>query len=278
MSNNITLIERIKETIAFIHQSYNASPISIGIVLGSGLSNLTNEIEIEKEIAYEDIPHFPVSTVEGHGGKLIFGKLAGKSIIAMSGRFHFYEGYTPQEVTYPVRVMKFLGVEYLLLSNAAGSVNPTYRVGDLVLIKDHISFFTPNPLIGRNESAFGTRFPDMSEPYSKNLIKKAKNVAALNNFELKEGVYVGVTGPTFETHAEYKLIKVLGGDVVGMSTVQECIVANHAGMRVFGVSIVTDEGIRDTENKITHEEVLEAARAAEPKLSALFKGLVEAIG
>ena len=268
------LLVKLQETVDYIRGLYSEN-VSTGIVLGSGLGNLVNEIKIEKEIPYEEIPNFPVSTVKGHSGRLIFGHLGGKKIIAMSGRFHFYEGYTPEEVTFPVRVMKLLGVNTLLLSNAAGSVNTGFKVGDLVVINDHISFFQPNPLIGKNIDELGTRFPDMSEPYSSALKKIAFDIAAQQQFELKEGVYVGVTGPTFETHAEYRFIKFMGGDLVGMSTVQECIVANHAGMQVFCISVVTDEGIRETDNKITHEEVLEAAKAAEPKLSAVFKGIVE---
>ena len=268
------IINKLNETVAYIKSVYDKE-YTAAIVLGSGLGNLVNEIQIEKEIPYEEIPHFPVSTVKGHSGKLIFGELGGKKIVAMSGRFHFYEGYTTEQVTFPVRVMKLLGVNTLLLSNAAGSVNPDFKVGDLVVITDHISFFQPNPLVGKNIEELGTRFPDMSEPYSKELKTLAFDIAAENNFKLKEGVYVGVTGPTFETHAEYRFIKMMGGDLVGMSTVQENIVANHAGMRVFCISVVTDEGIRETENKITHEEVLEAAKAAEPKLSAVFKGIVE---
>lgn len=270
------IMQQLRETVDYIRSEY-AGAVQTGIVLGSGLGNLVSEIQIEKVIPYGQIPHFPVSTVKGHSGKLIFGELNGKKVVAMSGRFHFYEGYDTTQVTFPVRVMKLLGVETLLLSNAAGSVNPSFKVGDIVAIRDHVSFFTPNPLVGKNIEELGTRFPDMSEPYSLKLIAKAKEIAQEKNYELKEGVYVGVTGPTFETHAEYRLIKALGGDLVGMSTVQECIVANHAGMKVFCISVVTDEGIRETENKITHEEVLEAATAAEPKLSAIFKGLVECL-
>lgn len=268
------LLSKLNETVSFIKKEYD-KPLTAAIVLGSGLGNLVNEINIEKEIPYEQIPNFPVSTVEGHSGKLIFGELSGKKIVAMSGRFHYYEGYTPEEVTFPVRVMKLLGVETLLLSNAAGSVNPDFKVGDLVVITDHISFFQPNPLIGKNIDELGTRFPDMSEPYSIEIKQLALDIALQQAFSLKQGVYIGVTGPTFETHAEYRFIKFMGGDLVGMSTVQECIVANHAGMKVFCISVVTDEGIRETDNKITHEEVLEAAKAAEPKLSAIFKGIVE---
>jgi len=270
------IMKDLKETAKFLKKQYKDIP-TVGIVLGSGLGNFINEIAIEKEVPYGDIPNFPVSTVEGHKGKLIFGKLSGKTVIAMAGRFHFYEGYSAQDVVFPIRVMKLLGVETLLLSNAAGGVNTSYNVGDIMIIKDHVSFFTPNPLIGKNIAEFGPRFPDMSEPYKKHLIEKAKAIAVAHNFDVKEGVYLAVTGPTFETRAEYKLIHVLGADVVGMSTVQECIVANHSGIEVFAMSVVTDVGIREEENIITHEEVLEAAKLAEPKLATIFKELVAAI-
>ncbi|MFN5986397.1 MAG: purine-nucleoside phosphorylase, partial [Chitinophagaceae bacterium] len=195
----------------------------------------------------------------------------------LEGRFHFYEGYYPEQVSFTVRVLKLLGVQNLILSNAAGGVNPDYQVGDLMIIKDHISFFTINPLIGKNESSLGTRFPDMSEPYAQEFIDKAKAIAATHQIKVHEGVYVGVTGPTFETRAEYKLIKFVGGDVVGMSTVQENIAAVHCGMRVFAISVVTDLGIREDNNVITHQEVLEAANTAEPKLTLIISDLVKAI-
>lgn len=269
-------MQQFQETVSFLQKQYPHQP-EIGIVLGSGLGNFANAINVEKEVAYGDIPHFPVSTVQGHKGRLIFGTLSGKRVVAMAGRFHFYEGYTPQEVVFPIRVMKLLGIHTLLLSNAAGGVNPGFKVGDIMVIKDHVSFFTPNPLIGKNLEEFGPRFPDMSEPYKKELITKAKDIAARNGFDIKEGVYVAVTGPTFETRAEYKLIHALGGDVVGMSTVQESIVANHMGIKVFAVSIITDLGIREEDNIITHEEVLQAAKEAEPKLALLFTELTASI-
>lgn len=271
-----TSLQKYEETTAFLRSQYAHSP-EVGIVLGSGLGNLSREIAIEKEVPYGEIPHFPVSTVQGHSGRLIFGVLGGKKVVAMAGRFHYYEGYDPLDVVFPVRVMHLLGVKTLLLSNAAGAVNPDFKVGDIMIIKDHISFFTPNPLIGKNIEEFGPRFPDMSEPYRKHLIEIAKKIGKKHQFDLKEGVYVGVTGPTFETRAEYRLIQVVGGDVVGMSTVQENIVAVHMGMNVFAASVVTDLGIREDENKITHEEVLEAAREAEPKLATLFRELIAAI-
>lgn len=271
-----SILTKINETAAFLRQQYPHQP-SAGIVLGSGLGNFASEIKIEKEVAYTDIPHFPVSTVEGHSGKLIFGELSGKKVLAMSGRFHYYEGYSAQDVVYPIRVMRQLGVQTLFLSNAAGAVNVDYEVGDIMLIRDHISFFTPNPLVGPNIAEWGPRFPDMSEPYSKKLIEKAKEIGQKHQYDLKEGVYVGVTGPTFETRAEYKLILAVGGDVVGMSTVQETIAAVHMGMEVFAASVVTDLGIREEENKITHEEVLAAAKEAEPRLATLFRELLASI-
>jgi purine-nucleoside phosphorylase len=269
-------LEQIQETVHFIRSRYAIRPIA-GIVLGSGLSNLSDEIIVEEEISYDDIPHFPVSTVEGHHGKLIFGRLSGKIIVAMSGRFHFYEGYTAREVAYPIRVMKYLGIETLLISNAAGGLHPSFKVGDLMLIHDHISLLTVNPLLGKNDIELGPRFPDMSEPYSKELILMAEKIAARLEITLKKGVYVGVTGPTFETRAEYSMLRLLGADAVGMSTVQEVIVARHMGLPVFAMSVITDLGIREDDNIITHQEVLEAAAKAEPKMSAIFKAMVSSI-
>ncbi|MBS1762626.1 MAG: purine-nucleoside phosphorylase [Bacteroidetes bacterium] len=267
------MLEKINEAVSFIKGIYDVQPIA-GIVLGSGLGSFTSQMEIEKEIPYSEIPHFPVSTVEGHSGKLIFGKLAGKQVVAMAGRFHFYEGYQPQQVIFPIRVMKYLGIKNLFLSNAAGATNTSFKVGDLMIITDHVSFFIPNPLIGKNIPEFGTRFPDMSEPYSKDLIEKAKMIGKNAGYDLKTGVYYAVTGPTFETHAEYKMLHVMGCDAVGMSTVQEAIIAVHMGIKVFAMSVITDLGIREDNNVITHEEVLEAAKNAEPKLTHMFKELV----
>lgn len=269
----LSLLQQIEETVRAIRAVSSSVP-RVGIVLGSGLGNLSREIVIEKEISYTAIPHFPVSTVEGHHGKLIFGSLDGRPVVVLSGRFHYYEGYTPQQVVYPIRVMKFLGVQTLLLSNAAGGMNSRFRVGDLMIIRDHISLFVVNPLLGKNESELGPRFPDMSEPYDQGLIQKAKALAARLEIPVHEGVYAGVTGPTFETRAEYKLLHIAGGDAVGMSTVQEVIAARHIGLSVFAMSVITDLGIREEDNIITHEEVLAAATAAEPKLTALFRGLV----
>ena len=268
-----SVIDKLKETVAFIKNIYPQIP-EAGIVLGSGLGNFLSEIKVEASISYESIPHFPVSTVEGHEGKMVFGELNGVKIVAMAGRFHYYEGYSAEDVVYPIRVMKMLGIKSLLLSNAAGGVNTSFKVGDLMIITDHISMAIINPLLGKNEEELGPRFPDMSEAYSRSMIQKAKAVGKRLNINLQEGVYFGVTGPTFETHAEYKMIKILGADAVGMSTVQEVIVAAHMGLPVFAISVITDMGIRDDDNIITHEEVLAAANNAEPLLTELFKQLV----
>ena len=270
------LMQQLEATAGFI-QSKITTKANTAIILGSGLGNLSSVIEADFSIPYSEIPNFPVSTVEGHKGRLILGTLNGKKVWVMEGRFHFYEGYTAEQVVFPIRVLKLLGVENLLLSNAAGGVNKAYEVGDLMIIKDHISFFTPNPLLGKNEPALGTRFPDMSAPYANAFIDKAKRIAAEHQIKVHEGVYIGVTGPTFETRAEYQLIKIAGGDVVGMSTVQENIAAVHCGMKVFAMSVVTDLGIREDNNVITHEEVLAAANAAEPLLTLIFSALVKEI-
>src|SRR5215213_4797194 len=237
--------DKIIEAANFL-EGYKLKNTTIGVVLGSGLGNFAEEIQVHKEIDYEDIPHFPIATVEGHHGKLI---------IAMSGRFHYYEGYSAQDVVFPIRVMKQLGVQTLFISNAAGGVNPSLRVGDLMIITDHISMATINPLLGENDNRLGPRFPDMSEPYKKELITQAKKIADHLSIRVHEGVYFGVTGPTFETRSEYKMIHVLGGDAVGMSTVQEVIAAVHAGMHVFAMSVITDIGIREEDNIITHADI-----------------------
>ena len=246
-----TTIEQLRETSKFIKEKYPHQP-QVGIVLGSGLGNLSREIEVEQEIDYAVIPHFPLPTVEGHHGKLVFGNLGGKRVVAMNGRFHYYEGYTAQQVVFPIRLMKFLGAHTLLISNAAGGMNRSFKVGDLMIINDHISLFTVNPLIGVNHEELGLRFPDMSDPYNKQLIIKAKKIAAHLNIPVKEGIYAGVTGPTFETRAEYKLLHIAGGDAVGMSTVQEVVAAVHAGLRVFAMSVITDIGIREEELSLIH--------------------------
>ncbi len=270
------LIKQLNETCEAIRGYYSQTP-EAGIVLGSGLGNFRSEVEIECEIPYEKIPNFPVSTVEGHRGALIFGKIGGKTVVCMAGRFHFYEGYSAEQASFPIRVMKWLGIKALFLSNAAGGMNPAFNVGDLMIITDHISFFTPNPLIGPNNNDIGPRFPDMSEPYDKTLVNKATEIATGLGLKVFHGVYCAVTGPTFETRAEYKLLHLLGCDTVGMSTVQECIVARHMGLPVFAMSVVTDLGIMDVPTVITHHEVLEAAAAAEPKMTAIFKGLISSL-
>lgn len=269
-------LHNIKESADYIRSVANIEA-GIGIILGSGLGGFATQISIEKEIAYTDIPHFPVSTVQGHSGKLMVGRSGGKQLLIMSGRFHYYEGYSSSEVVFPIRVMQQLGVKTLFVSNAAGGVNADFEVGDLMVIKDHISFSIVNPLIGKNIDELGPRFPDMSEPYPKRLIAQAFSIAKDLGIDLKQGIYYGVTGPTFETRAEYKFIHAVGADAVGMSTVQEVIVAVHAGMQVFAVSVITDMGIREEENVITHQEVLDAAKNAEPKLTALLKKMIETI-
>lgn len=268
------MLEKIKKTTEFLKSKVDLKP-EIGIVLGSGLGNLGNEINPVAVIPYKEIPNFPISTVMGHGSNLIFGTLEGKNVVAMQGRFHYYEGYTMQEITFPIRVMKALGVQSLFLSNAAGGMNPDFEVGDIMLIVDHINFMGTNPLIGPNHDELGPRFPDMSEPYSKKFINLAKQCANNLNIPIKEGVYVAVTGPNFETPAEYKFFRIIGGDAVGMSTVPEVIVAAHSGLPVFGVSIITDLGGFEDIQPISHEEVLKAADAAEPKLSAIIKAMLK---
>ncbi len=265
--------EKLQETVSFIQSKILAKPIA-GIILGSGLGGLVNDIEVSVSLDYHDIPNFPVSTVKGHGGELLFGKVNGKEVVMLSGRFHYYEGYTMQEVTFPVRVMKMLGAELLMVSNAAGGMSKAFNVGDLMIIKDHINLFPEHPLRGKNDETMGPRFPDMTEPYALALVEKAKSIAAKNNILVHEGVYIGLQGPTFETKAEYKWLHIIGGDTVGMSTVPEVIVAKHMGMKVFGMSVITDLGIRDEMNIITHEEVLEAANIAAPRMALIFKELL----
>lgn len=267
------LLQKIKEAADFIQKKTNFKP-AVGIILGSGLSDLVNQLQIHDTIAYKDIPHFPVSTVIGHPGKLVLGTLNGKKVAVLQGRFHFYEGYTMQEVAFPVRVLKFIGAETLLLTNASGGLNPAIRVGELMVITDHINLQITNPLIGRNEEELGPRFPDQHAVYDKNLIQLALNIAAENKIKCHSGVYVGTPGPTFETPAEYKFMRIIGGDAVGMSTVPEAIVARHMNMRIFGVSVITDEGNPDTPVKVSHEEVLKAANEAEPKMSLLITRLI----
>ena len=271
------MIEKIKSTVAFIQKQINAKP-EVGIILGSGLGGLVNEISIEKTFDYNTIPEFPVSTVEGHQGRLIFGKLGGKNVVAMKGRFHYYEGYSMQEVTFPVRVMKLLGIKYLFVSNASGGLNATFNVGDIMIISDHINMFPINPLIGKNMDELGIRFPDMSEAYDKKLIKKAIEIAEKNNIKVRTGVYVGSSGPTLETPAEYKHFRIIGADATGMSTVPEVIVARHMNIPCFAISIITNKGISDKTEKITtHTDVQDIASQAEPKMTLIMKKLIASL-
>lgn len=245
-----------------------------GIILGSGLGGLVDKLEIKHSLSYSDIPGFPVSTVQGHGNRLLFGILNGVHVVVMQGRFHFYEGYSMQEITFPVRVMKAIGIKKLLLSNASGGVNPNYKVGDLMIIEDHINLMGINPLIGPNDEKEGPRFPDMSEPYDPSLRKKAKEIGSRLGYDCHSGVYASVTGPTFETKAEYKYIRIIGADCVGMSTVPEVIVARHMNLPVFAMSVITDLGGNDQVQPITHEEVLHVAGIAGQKLTEIFAELI----
>lgn len=265
------MINTIKQTAEFIQQKVNFTP-EVGIILGTGLGGLVNHIEIAHTLPYNEIPNFPVSTVEGHAGRLIFGTLGGKRVVAMQGRFHYYEGYAPEQVVFPVRVMKMLGIENLFVSNASGGINSSFRVGDLMVITDHINLI-PNVLIGKNYNELGPRFPDMSEPYSRALDALATEVAAENGIKLQYGCYVGTTGPTFETPKEYGYFKAIGGDAVGMSTTPEVIAARHMGLPVFGISIITNAAFSG--QKSTHEEVQQEGAKAEKRMSALIVGMLE---
>lgn len=270
------IFSRVQQTASYIRVYVKSSP-KVGIILGSGLGGLTDIIEKTSTLHYSDIPHFPVSTVKGHGGELIFGRIGGTEVVLMCGRFHYYEGHSMQAVTFPIRVMKAMGVETLIVSNAAGGMNRDFRIGDLMIISDHINLFPEHPLRGPNDDRLGTRFPDMSHPYDEGLIEKVREIAREQQVEVKMGVYVGLQGPTFETPAEYRWLHTIGGDAVGMSTVPEVIVARHAGMRVFAMSVITDIGISDTPVVITHDEVLEAANAAAPKMAGIVAALVKTL-
>ena len=271
MSN---LITKINETLKVIKQ-HTEEEYTVGIILGTGLGGLAKEIIIEHEIDYANLPHFPVSTVESHKGKLIFGTLGQKKVVAMQGRFHYYEGYSMQQITFPVRVMKFLGVKTLLVSNACGGMNPTFQRGDVMLMVDHINLLGDNPLIGKNEDELGPRFPDMSEPYSNELIYLADKVAEENNIKIQKGIYVAVPGPNLETKAEYRFLRIIGADVVGMSTIPENIVANHMGIKVLGVSIITDECFPDTLQPVNVEEIIATAQKAEPKMTLIMSEVIK---
>ena len=266
-------LSMIKQTAEYIAGIVGDIP-KTAIILGTGLGELVKHIDIETDIPYNTIPNFPVSTVEGHHGRLIFGKLGSKRIMAMQGRFHFYEGYSMKEVTFPVRVMKALGVRTLFVSNAAGGMNPDFKIGDLMIITDHINVFPEHPLRGKNFNELGPRFPGMGHAYSERLIAKALEIGKENGIDLKQGVYVGTQGPTFETPAEYRYFWRIGGDAVGMSTVPEVIVARHGDMEVFGMSVITDMGNEGHIEKVSHEEVQKAAAAAEPKMSFVMEQLI----
>ena len=267
------MLNQIYETCEFINKKTNLTP-EFGVVLGSGLGNFVEDINIEYTLPYSEIPNFPVSTVSGHKGALIFGTINNKKVVAMQGRFHFYEGYSMKEVTFPIRVMKQLGISKLIVSNASGGVNSNYKVGSIVLIKDHINMLPEHPLRGINDERLGPRFVNMSEPYSLKMIEKVKEIAHKLNIEVEEGVYIALQGPTYETLSEYKMIKNIGGDCVGMSTVPEVIVARHMNLETFGISVITDMGTENNIVEVSHEEVLKAAKMTEPKVRALIKELI----
>lgn len=270
------MLERINETVEFIREKTDMSP-AIGIVLGTGLGELVREMEIERKLPYSEIPNFPVSTVTGHRGQLIFGRLSNREVVAMQGRFHFYEGYSMQEITFPIRVMKFLGVRLLILSNASGGVNPEFNIGDLMIVRDHINLMGDNPLIGSNDAGLGPRFPDMSETYDKRIIRLAAKIARHHNIHFQTGVYAAVTGPTFETPAEYRYIRTIGADAVGMSTVPEAVAAKHMNLPCFAVSVISDLGVEGKIVEITHDDVIDAASAVEPKMTLLISEMIREI-
>jgi len=266
------MLEKINRSAQFILKETSSVP-EVGIILGTGLGGLVREIEITHILEYQDIPNFPISTVEGHRGKLIFGNLSGKKVITMQGRFHFYEGYNMQEVTFPVRVMKRLGIKTLIVSNASGGVNPDFEIGDLMIINDHINLI-PNPLIGKNNPEFGPRFPDMSNAYDKKLIEKAEAIAKNNKIKVQKGIYTAVTGPTLETPSEYKYFRIIGSDAVGMSTVPEIIVAHQMEITCFAISIITDLGVPGKIVKVTQTDVLNVAEKSEPLMTLIIKELI----
>lgn len=264
----------VDEAVEFIRKKSSMKP-AVGIVLGTGLGDLVKEIEAETVLSYEDIPHFPLSTVEYHEGKLIFGRISGRDVVAMQGRFHYYEGYTMQQITFPIRVMKFLGVKTLVISNACGGMNPLFARGDLMIMDDHINLLGNNPLIGVNDEEFGPRFPDMSEPYSRRLIALAEKIGLEDKIPLRRGVYVAVPGPNLETRAEYRFLRAIGADVVGMSTIPEVIVARHMNMEVFGISVITDECFPDSLKPVNIADIIETASKAQPNLTLLMRRLIE---
>ena len=272
----LIMLQRIKDITNYIQEKIQVKP-EVGIILGTGLGGLVNEIAVINTIPYKEIPNFPVSTVEGHSGKLIFGTLGNKNVVAMQGRFHYYEGYSLQELALPVRVLYFLGIERLFVSNASGGVNADFEIGDLMILNDHINLLPGNPLIGQNYNELGPRFPDMSEPYDKAMIKKALEIAGKHNIKIQTGTYAVVSGPCLETPAEYRYIKNIGADAVGMSTVPEVIVARHLGLPCFAISIITDMGVEGRIVKVTHEDVQRVAEVAEPKMTLIMKELINGL-
>jgi purine-nucleoside phosphorylase len=269
------MYERIKRTADFIKTEISLQP-ETGIILGTGLGGLATKIIKPQTIEYADIPGFPVSTVKGHEGQLIFGKLGSANVVAMQGRFHYYEGYNMEQITFPVRIMKELGIKRLFVSNASGGLNPGYEIGTLMVISDHINLL-PNPLIGPNDDRLGLRFPDMSHPYDPRLIDLAFDTAKRHSIKIEKGIYVGVTGPTFETPAEYRYFRLIGGDAIGMSTIPEVIVARHAGLPVFGISIITDIGVEGKIVEVSHEDVQREGANAEIKMTAIISGMLDTI-
>ncbi len=270
------MIEKVREAVHFIRSQYKDKPL-IGIILGTGLGALVNEISMDLTIPYEKIPHFPVSTVESHSGKLIFGKLSGKSVVVMQGRFHYYEGYTMQQVTFPVRVMKLLGIEKIFISNASGGLRESMEVSDLMILKDHINLMPENPLRGPHKNEFGPRFPDMSEPYDSDLIDKAMAIAKKNKITVHVGVYAAVQGPNLETPAEYRYLVSIGADAVGMSTIPENIVARQMGLPCFAISVITDLGVEGKIHPVSVEKIIKAAAVAEPRMTLIMKELISAL-
>lgn len=271
------MFQALHETVEYIKRKTSNFQPEIGIVLGTGLGGLVKDIEVEFQLMYANIPNFPISTLEFHSGKLIFGKLQGKNVVAMQGRLHYYEGYSMQQITFPIRTMKALGIAHLFVSNAAGSLNPDFKKGDLMVINDHINLQPESPLRGSNDSEMGPRFPDMSQPYNRDLVKKALEIAKEEGINCHQGVYIAVTGPNLETKAEYKYLRIIGGDAVGMSTVPEVIVANHMSIPVFAISVLTDEGFPEVLEPVSLEEILETAKEAEPKMTKILSQLISAI-
>ncbi|MFA6570512.1 MAG: purine-nucleoside phosphorylase [Bacteroidota bacterium] len=275
-SQKSELLLQAEQTTEVIRKHTKTEPRT-AIILGTGLGGFAKEIETEAVIPYEELPYFPLSTVESHSGKLIFGKVRGKNIVAMQGRFHLYEGYTFQQITYPVRILKLLGVKTLLVSNASGTMNPLFKKGHVMLIDDHINLLGGNPLVGEHDNFFGTRFPDMSEPYSKELIEKVEKIAIENKIPLYKGVYAAMTGPSLETRAEYRMLRIIGADAIGMSTIPEVIVAKQMGMKVLGLSILTDECDPDALKPLDISEIIKTAESAEPYLTKILLNLIPQI-